>query len=519
MYGCLVHDYAQAMRQATTTPLTIVAEFPSADAAAVHAAAAADIDAIDDHIYVPNTEPSGTTFDTDAQTGTYTFTPTCVFTCSGVKQVTYALWLTAQSDAHIDVTFNGVTANTTTSLGGGADFSSAHVVTPEYSNFSVRSQPFVFTQNTVMNQPVVITVTACALASAVGGQCTPMGQHDIVYLHRITYTPENLTVPPTAPPTAQQLQQDNSCQEVAGEPYDTQIADTEVSTSSGQTGSAGANAVGSPWRLSSATDYPVAAAAGGSNDVAGGLSGFASDLTQEGFTTTPIIAGEYAHLAGCGAKPYDASDTQLAALWEARVTNALANYRSTVHALLGASYFQFNETLGWYCNGIWMITMPMPGQGNCTPDSTKPAYLAPTGWAMQAFATLSGSWYGTTLSGGPSVVEKRASGLATGSQPALVSTASISGTTATIVIVNACPTNPGTTQCGGTSTVPLTISFASGTTPVSVSAQTVSADPWTDNVDTNSMAVSQQPLAASVVSGGVTLTLPAFSITTVTVTL
>jgi hypothetical protein len=101
--------------------------------------------------------------------------------------------------------------------------------------------------------------------------------------------------------------------------------------------------------------------------------------------------------------------------------------------------------------------------------------------------------------------------------PAVTGVASINGSTVTLVLVNVCPPGSASTPspCGSPA-IPLTVNLGSGRPLTTGSASAVAGAPYDNNTDSSPSTVTKQPVAVAVDGSSATLTVPPFSVTTVT---
>jgi alpha-L-arabinofuranosidase len=135
------------------------------------------------------------------------------------------------------------------------------------------------------------------------------------------------------------------------------------------------------------------------------------------------------------------------------------------------------------------------------------AYTTATGLAMAQFAGLTGSRIATAVRGGPALVSLPASIQPGMSIPALSAVASTAGGVTTVVIVNASPQ----------SSVPVQLNLSSGATPVSATGTAVGGDPYAANTDAAPATVTPAPLAPAIAGSSLSVTVPAFSVSTITI--
>lgn len=496
-YGCLVNDYGAAMK-AVDASIGIVAGYDGGDYSQVHAHAPSMIAALDLHQYPDaNIEPFGTTFDTDAQRADY---PVTFSTSGALQQVTYGLWLSAKATGHVDVYVDHAVAT-----------AGQFTVSP-----GTRATPFAITQTEVLagTHDHTLTVVGCDTHSLnpLTHVCIVGGRHTQVYLQHITVTNASVSASKLAGAVGcfagtQGLQSLNG-----GTP--TQLVDTRVATTTGATG-VGASA-GIPWRLGAQTDFPVAYAAGGAQvfgpEVGGQWSKlwfWRMNMDSSGFTTTPLIIGEYAAWAGCIEEPTDLAVNQTSGIWTALISAIIYGDQSSTHPIIGASTYTFESGGPPVCDSWHIVTTRATTMNPCRGSDT--AYESPVGLALGQFASLAGSRTKTTVVGGPNLLSFPAASQPLVGAPSVTAVSSTNGATVTVVLVNAC-----TTQCGSGS-VPAQINLTSGRSLTSATATTVSQAPLADNIDSAPNSVAQAPLAASVAGGTVNVTLPPFSVTTVTI--
>lgn len=498
VYACVVKYYARAVH-AVDSFATVVANYIGQDFGTLHTVAGSAVGTIDVHDYQDPVDPYGTTFTLDNQSQTYTL-PTAA---PGGTVVTVGLWVTSGSGdgGHLDVTFNGVPVVLSSSS---VPANSAWSVTPPVLTFVEPEAAF--------NATPTIAVTACDAASVgLTKLCAAKGRDPQIDLHRITVS--------SGQTDAATLEANSACfQDMFGmtdngHNVPTQVADTHVNAT--QQGTAAV-----PWRLSQEEDLPVAYATGQQSMLTYALNAWRQTFTTAGYGSTPLIIGEYAGWGGCSQHPVDFNLTQSSAMWLAEQTATMASDHNTAQPIVGAGYFSLFGNQGAYCDGFTMVSAVRASPTSCA--GTNNGYLLPTGWAMSQFSGLTGAYIGTTVSGGPTVTAYPVSVQGQTAAGAIVAVASIDTSVTpsrfSVVILNRCP--PVTTQqCGGSGPITATLSLGSGGTFGSASATTVTAsDALADNSDTAPNNVSSATLATTLSGGTVTLTLPAFSITTVTLT-
>ena len=498
LYGCLVTSYATAMKAVDSSLAIVASDFDGSDLSQVHTTAGALIDAIDVHQYTDApVDPYGTTFVTDGQLANYPVTYT---TTTANQPVTIAAWTSAGGPAHIDVYVDSLS--------------------PPAGSFSVTSAsalpyPITLSEPTVGNHSHTITVVACTATSLdpTLHVCAQNGGHTVVDLRRLTVTVGGATVSQLV----SSLQCFSSVHGPAG--TTTTLVDTRVATTSGGPGTG--NSPGTPWRLGSSTDFPIAFTAGsaavfgpGAPNQSGKLQYWRDQLTSSGFGSTPLVLGEYAGWGGCDQQPPDLSMSQASAIWSALITQTAYADQSVGQPILGAAEYTFSGGTDPIC-ASWALmatklTASIPCQGSDT------AYATPTGLAMAQFGALGGASAPVAVQGGPAVVSWPAGTQPGVYAPGVTAVASKNGSVVTVVLVNACP--PGPTQCGP-GTVPVQLSLASGTHPTTASATTVSQSPFAINTDGSPANVSRTAVTASISGTAVAVNVPAFSITTVTINL
>ena len=362
-----------------------------------------------------------------------------------------------------------------------------------------------------------LSVVACDAASVipVTQLCTASGRHTTTYLKHLTVTvPSGNTTPAPANPSG--CFSGMAGLQVPGGGA-TSLVDTRVATTVGASG--GVGNPGSPWRLGAGTDFPVAYASGSAQMFSGGTSGQMSKLAwwrkllaSSGFGTTPILLGEYAGWAGCSQLPVDLSVTQASAINSALITEALYADTSATQPIIGAAAYTFQGGSAPACFSWHMVTTVLTSSDQCQGSDT--AYVSPVGLAMSQFAGLSGSRLRTTLSGAPFLMSFPAGGQAFTWAFGVTAVASTTGNTVTAVLVNVCPAQA---QCG-TGSVPMQLNLASGKVITASTATTVSGTAYADNTDAAPSTVAKSPLSTTNNGGTVSVTLPPYSITTVTLT-
>ena len=505
LYGCIVANYGAAMKAVDPSIGIVVGYGGQGNFSAVGKAAASVTDAIDAHQYGVLVDPYGTTFDTDGQSATYTVTDT---TNSVVNMVTFGLWMNATGPAHVDVYMDNALLPTTS-------FSVAASNTAVAYSLG-RNETSAGTHTHTMR------VVACDNKSVVY-VCLSQGHHPAVYLHHITATLGNVTAATLNGAVGCMAGTDN-LQYLNGQSTPTILEDTRVPTTTGQTG--GIAAPGAPWRLSADSDFPIAYTAGEAAFFASDSGAFDTHLgawrialANSGYGSTPLIIGEYAGFGGCTAAPADQAVDQSSAIWSALTTASILQDRSASQPIIGAGVYEFHGGGGvGTCTNFSMLTTVLTNLNPCQGSNT--AYLQPVGLAMAQFASLAGTLYPTTVTGAPTLNSYPTLNYFSVTAPSLSTVASVGTGTATVVIVNACP--PGTaatpSQCG-TAALPVNLTFGSGRQVTGASATTVAATPYADNTDAAPTAVSSQAVPGVTTSGGTaSLTVPPFSVTTVTVT-
>ena len=505
LYGCIADDYGHLMK-AVDPSISIVVGYMGQDDFSPVASRAHDVvSAIDLHQYPDmRIDPYGTTFDTDGQKAQYTFSET---TTSQRQMVTVALWTSSAHTAHMDAY-----------LDGGLVPMSSFKVFPSVEapvTYLVKLKEVFAGTHTHTLSVVVCDSRSVNMANR---RCMAKGKHPIVNLQHVTVTVGNVS--------ARQLSEEIGCFRGVSElqnlngPTPTSLVNTRVSVTSGKTGTSGDP--GSPWRLANDDDFPVTFAAAQGRLFSSGISGYRaklsymrSSLAEAGFATTPLIVGEYGSFGGCQEEPVDLMQSQSAAIWTALITQALYSDRNAVQPIIGASEFQFGDGQIVNCLTFHMFSTILTKSSPC--QGSNVAYPAPTGLVMQQFAHLAGSRVAAAVSNAPNVVSYRASRQPGFSMPSLTAVASMTGSTITIVLVNTCPTAQSA-QCGG-GVAPIQLSLASGAVPRSVSGTTVAALPYANNTDAAANAVTTVPLSPSISGRSVAVSLPPFSVSTITITI
>ena len=499
LYGCLIKDYGTALKAVDST-VAVVASFDGTDFTQVHATSGGLVDVIDAHQYPDaQADPYGTTFDTDGQRADY---PISFTTSAAGQQITYGLWMSAVSPAHVDVY-----------LDHAAPPLASVAVQPGPTSVL---HPVVADESTAGTHTHTLSVVACdpASVSSTTHLCTAAGRHATAYLQHLTVTTSGVS-------SGNAMGNQTGCfsgvqglQSPNG--GNTTLVDTRVATSTGASG--GAGNPGTPWRLASNTDFPIAYASGSSQVFGGGTAGQMSKLawwrhllSGSGFTNTPLIVGEYAAWGGCSELPVDLSVSQASAIASALVTETLYADSSATQPIIGASAYTFQGGAGPMCFSWHMVTTVLTSSDQCQGSDT--AYLSPVGLVMSQFAGLSGSRVKATVSGGPALMSFPAGGQPFTWASGVTAVASASGTAVDVVLVNACPAQ---SQCG-TGSIPVQLRLASGKTVTASSATTVSQSAYADNIDAAPTTVGKTPLSTSNSGGSVALTLPPFSVTTVTI--
>ena len=496
LYGCLIKDYGTALKTVDSS-IAIVASFDGTDFSQVHATSGGLVDVIDAHQYSDApTDPYGTTFDTDGQRANYPVT----FTTPKVgQQVTYGLWAGAASNAHVDVYLDQA-AQPAASLAVAAGPTST-------------LYPLVVTEGAAGSHSHTVGVVACDAhsVSPSTGLCTAAGAHPHVYLQHLTVSASGVFT------GASQAGCFSGVQGLQTGTGTTQVVDTRVVTTSGASG--GPGNPGTPWRLGANTDFPIAYASGSAQVFGGGTAGQMSKLAWwrhlligSGFATTPLIVGEYGAWGGCSELPADLAVSQASAIWSALTTETIYADSSATEPIIGASAYTFSGGAAPVCLAWHMVTTRLTSTGQCQGSDT--AYMSPVGLAMSQFAGLNGSRVSATVSGGPALMSLPASGQPFTWASGLTAVASSAGTKVTVVLVNACPAQ---SQCGS-GFIPVQVRLASGKTAVASAATSVSQSPFADNTDAAPAAVVKASLPSTDAGAMVAMTLPPFSVTTVTVT-
>ncbi len=494
LYGCIISDYGRAMK-AVDPNIAIVVGYDGTDYSAVKAKAGGLISALDLHEYPDaNIETYGTAFDTDNQRADYTVSYS---TSGGLQAITFGLWMSAAAPGHIDVY-----------LDHSAVAMKSYSISP-----SSAAIPYPVNMNEALGgfHQHVLTVVACSNNSTnmLTGTCQPDGRHAQVYLQHITVSKGNLM--------QTTMNSEAGCFLGSSGIPQTTVADTSVTTTSGHTGG---GAPGTPWRLGATTDFPIAFAAGTATvfgpqvpNQFSKLYYWRKNMAASGFSSIPLIVGEYATWAGCDEQPLDLASTQIAGVWTALVTSVMYSDTNAAYPIIGAATYTLDGGgPNQACTGFHLLTSVLTNGKPCQGSDT--GYLSPTGLALAQFASLSGNRAATTVTGGPLMVSYPAGTQAEIGVPGITAVASHTGTSTTVVLVNACPASG---QCGaGPVTVSVKLQSASALT--SASATTVAApSALSDNTDAAPTTVSQQPLAASVSGGTATVTLAPLSVTTLTI--
>jgi len=505
MYACLAADYQAAMTQADPT-ITIVGD--SSYLTALQQTAPGAVGAFDYHEYQPESDPYGTQFDTNAQSAAYTLSPV---QSGAARNTAYGLWLTASSSSHVDVTFDQVPQT----LKNASDSISSTITASPWANVP---QLLYFKALTTVGAHS-ITVTACSTQSlTLSGTCKASGTMSPVYLHFLTTTPDTSTLHPITGP---QLVSTASCgNSFQVNTLGTQVVDTSVSSTTGTTGTA--SQPGTPWRLSYLEDYPIAATAQIAYQGIADLQAERQTLqTSAGgaFANAPIIVGEYGDYGGCSPVPFRLDTRQVAGLWAAEFTEAIANSASQLN-IIGASLFELDGVDGGDCYAMWLVTAPLATpQQNCIGSDA--AYPAAPALAMQQFGQSRNELRGTTVTGAPILTQDPIANEPSHTVSALSALATVSGNTVTVVIVNLCPPLAAgeTDQCTSPD-MAVSLSLADARSFLTASAQSVAAGPYDENADDSSpTTVTIQPVSASLAGPTVTVDVPPFSVTKVSLSL
>jgi hypothetical protein len=507
VYGCVVHQYAQAMR-AVDPSIKILANYDGGSLDDLLAAAGPDIDAFDVHQYPPPADPYTTTFTGDGQTQSYSATMNF---SGGLTEVTLAAWVSgdhwngvAPPALHLSVDGRAVQ----TSASG---TSSAQWTTVTRGAYAPWAQAVV---GYALLKPGThqLTVEACSADAVtslpVSCSGSTMGKWNLE-LHGLTWA---LPVGGQMTPSASQVESRSRASGCFGDdgydidvdtswPYPTQVASSTL-----------------PWRLS-ASDYDLAFAAGYADFSQSELEGPTTDahsvrerLDAYNAAVPPgaspwhgsLVIGEYATFGGCAAKPRTVTESMVGAMGDAlNLVHLMADATSSTYPVAAASHFGLDSVDSRACIG-WVVA----NTTTCAPESTP--YLGAEGTVLSLPWSLSGSSIPATVLSGPVTTTGQLSAI-----PSLAATP----------LVRAVAFQPGATGTVQVAVINLsaTQSFSlpiwdAGHVVAYQSSRTVAADPSAYNTG-SSQSVVVNTNALSFTNGGnwTTVTLPPFSISVITV--
>ena len=507
LYGCLSRDYARAMKAVDPT-ISVVANYSADAVKPVLDDAGSMISAFDYHAYSPEADSYSITFDHDMQSTNITVNPVA----NGLTptRVTYAFWLTGSDFKSalapvINVFMDGSTTPLTT-LNGDSMLSQSKRASTD-SNAS--SAGLLVAQVLTSPGPHTMTLVACSGASASmapGSNCADQGRDFTLTLRKISYT---LAAGPSNPYSwfTHQIDSRGCFYQVPGN-----LVETRTGTSQRPTD--GNPYV--PWR-SSPADYAVSASAG--------YAGYQHQLLQGGDpwyvrgslqtynaqAATPwngqLIVGEYTTFPGCDELPYNIINTHEGAMGDALMEmNLLRDNLAAPFPVVASSLFAADTSQGSSCRG-WQAVHEAEF---CTQGNTG-AYLGAQGQLMRLLWSLKGNYVPTTVSSPKLDVPKasyQAAYVGADAVDQVQCVAYVQGKTLQVALANLAPN----------AAIRLPVSLAGGSA-LSASAVTIAAAPEASNTDSNRTAVAPAKLPVQLVGGVPTVTLPAFSLSLVTITL
>jgi hypothetical protein len=510
LYACLAEDYGKALHTVDGFA-TIVADYDLNFVPALAQSASDQVGAFDWHEYQPESSPYNTTFDTDNQSASYTFSVPNL-TGAMPKNVDYALWATVNGAiGHLDVTLDGVPylLKTQPCSTCSTDTTSSAVGTGAWAS---EPQIFYFRAVTDPSLQHTLKVTACLQADTTAGVCTPKTfNHLALNLHLVT-----TSIDPNQTATWSDLHfiGDGGNDLQANNTYQTAAVDTATTTTSGQPGTA--TGAGSPSRVSLDEDYPISTLVAASDYVDGDLSRARSTIDNAPpgvFAGTPLIVGEYALWSGSPRLPRRLDASQVSALWDAVAAEHVIADAAADH-VVAAGQFQMDAIDGGDCYSLWMISTVLSPSGWCNP--TDNAYPSAVGVSFQQLGHLGGAIAPVTTSNVPTVnMHEFGSYTGTPGQAASLQViATQSGNQVTLLVVNLCPppVSGETDQC---TTPGPTVQVSVPSTISSASALSASAPPYAENFDgplfggptTSTTSITPQAVTGLGFSG-TTLTLP-----------
>jgi hypothetical protein len=528
LYGCAVKVYARAMR-AVDPSIRIVAGAVNLGGSSAFVdgilTATADpqapggywVDDFDYHAYAPAFDSSTTTFTHDLQPATYPVQPAI----ASAGLVTYALWLEGNDDPYnngathpvVNVTFDGSPVATTAG-GLGQDVPANTINTP---TGALRPGVLTFQAYTTPGRHS-IGVVACASASALGespsqggygngGTCQFKNRHPLVDLRHITWK--------AGAATAASLQTDsgNNCFfPDGGSPVDTTVP---AGQSQGWDGDG--THPGTPWRsddgqfaLAFSGAFAQATAAGLNLPAAGGFRPGLDTWNAHHATAWrgAVIVGEYSTFGGCDAKPVRLLQTQAGGLGDAAAQLELLRETAlpaSDYPVIGSDHWALDSLQG-DC-GAWDTFRVDSVENYCAPARDNTAWIGAEGLDLRQLWRLSGDQLTTTASNVPQLTAPRISYQASYSFPAIQQIAYRDGAAVKLAVINLQP--------GGAATVTVRVSGATVTGVTS--ARTVGAPPDALNTEQAPATIVETATPAALQpDGSVSLALPAFSVTLLT---